>query len=49
MWEFLRQHFAVRIEAEPLEREPIALVSLGRPISSHDLQAALRFCRTESR
>ena len=38
MWEFLRQHFAVRIQPEPIERETITLVSIGRPISSHDLQ-----------
>ena len=38
MREFLRRHFAVRIEPEPIEREAIALVSIGRPISSHDLQ-----------
>ena len=38
MWEFLGQHFAVRIQPEPIERETIALVSICRPISSHDLQ-----------
>src|SRR5262245_58040379 len=38
MRELLRQHFAVRIEAEPIEREAITLVSIGWPISSLDLQ-----------
>ena len=38
MWEFLGQYFAVRIQPEPIEREAIAVVSIGRPVCSDDLQ-----------